>query len=182
MVARNGTGSLLGRFSRFFGAISLRHLKGCIIFSPTAAGIISSLITWGMVAGNLIFPSLSDRIGYRKPFLFVGSVASAGFFFLAWYLAPGIATWILIFLGGLLLGGVPPILYTILVELPEIGHEYVGGASGLASTLMTIGGFILPLAVISPFMEAGTWSACTNGFLVTAVLLAAIALPHYIHG
>ncbi len=144
--------------------------------SPGTAGAIASLFTWGMVAGHLFFPTLSDRVGLRKPFIYVSAVIAAVCLFFAWYLAPGAATWILVFLGGFTFGAVPPILWVFPVELPEIGHEYVGGASGLVASLQNVG-VLIPLLVISPLVAAGTLGAYTTGFLVIALLLAAIALP-----
>ncbi len=144
--------------------------------SPATAGAIASLLTWGLVVGNFFIPILSDRVGLRKPFIYVGAVTTAVCLFFAWYLAPGAATWILIFLGGLVFGAVPSILFTFPVELPEIGHEYVGGASGLVVSFMNAG-VLIPLLVISPLVAAGTSGAYTTGFLVIALLLAAIALP-----
>ena len=73
-------------------------------------------------------------------------------------------------------GPILPILLTLLVELPEIGHEYVGGASGLMLSLMHVGGFLVPLLVMSPLVAAGTLGAYTTGFLVTATILVLIAL------
>ena len=120
---------------------------------------------------------LSDRVGLRKPFIYVGAVAAAACLFFAWYLAPGVATWILIFLGGFTIGGVPPILFTVPMELPEIGEEYVGGAAGVVGALMNLGGFLIPLLVISPIVAAGTLGAYTNGFLIIAFLIAVTILP-----
>jgi hypothetical protein len=73
-------------------------------------------------------------------------------------------------------GPILPILLTLLVELPDIGHEYAGGASGLMLSLMHVGGSFVPLFIISPLVTAGTLGAYTIGFLVTATILVLIAL------
>ena len=75
-----------------------------------------------------------------------------------------------------MVGPIMPILLTMVVELPEIGHEYVGGASGLMLSLMHMGGFLVPLLVISPLVVAGTSGAYNTGFLVTAIIFALIPL------
>lgn len=144
--------------------------------SPQTAGAIASLLTWGLVVGNFLIPTLSDRVGLRKPFIYVGTVTSAVCFFFAWYVAPGAATWILVFLGGFIQGGVLPISLTLPMELSEIGHEYVGGASGLMLSVMHVGGFLMPLLVMSPLVAPGTLGAYTTGFLVVAIILALVAL------
>ena len=166
----------MGTFVSFSGNLP-KALESVHHISPGTAGAIASLLTWGLVAGNFLLPILSDRVGLRKPFIYLGVVTAAVCLFFAWFLAPSTATWILVFLGGFILGGVPPILFTIPLELPEIGHEYVGGASGLVVSLLNMGGFLLPLLVMSPLVITGTLSAYTTGFLVTMVILAAIVLP-----
>ena len=66
-------------------------------------------------------------------------------------------------------------LFTILVELPEIGPECLGGTSGLVSTLLNAGGFLIPLLAISPLISPGTAGAYTTGFLTTSLIIAIIA-------
>ena len=144
--------------------------------NPEKAGAISSLITWGAVAGNFIIPVISDRIGLRRPFIYVCSIVAAICLFFAWRLAPGSATSALTFLGGFGLGGIAPLVFALPAELPEIGHEYVGGASGIVLSLANMGGFLIPLVVMSPLIAAGTLKAYTTGFSVIALLLAATLL------
>jgi NNP family nitrate/nitrite transporter-like MFS transporter len=144
--------------------------------TPKTAGAIASLLTWGIVIGNFFLPILSDRLGIRKPFVHIGAAVSAVCVFCAWYLAPGAATWILIFLGGVFLGSIQPVLFTMLVELPELDPECMGGASGIVSTLLNAGGFFIPLLVTSSLVAAGTLEAYTIGFLVTAAILGGIVL------
>jgi len=165
----------MGAFVGFSGnfPVALENVHGV---TPKAAGAISSLLTWGLVIGNFFLPILSDRTGLRKPFLHIETAVSAVCIFFAWYFSPGAAAWILIFIGGVAFGGIQPILYTILVELPDIGPECMGGASGVVVTLLNAGGFFVPLLAISPLLAAGTISAYTTGFLVTAVILSGIIL------
>ena len=167
---------LLGGFISFSGNFP-KALESVHHVAPGTAGAITSLLTWGLVAGSFLFPMLSDRVGFRKPFIYVGAVASAVCLFFAWHLAPSAATSVLCFVGGLMLGGAPPLVFATLVELPEIGHAYVGGASGLVISLQQMGGVLLPLLVVTPIIAAGTLGAYTNGFLVAIILFAAIALP-----
>jgi len=143
---------------------------------PKTAGAISSLLTWGVTLGNLLLPMASDKVGLRKIFVSIGALASAICFFLAWYLAPGTATGMFIFVGGLIFGGIQPVLFAILVELPEIGPECLGGTSGLVSTLLNAGGFLIPLLIISPLLAPGTVGAYTTGFFITSLIIAIIAL------
>jgi nitrate/nitrite transporter NarK len=172
----------MGQFLLFAGFLSFSGnlpdaLERVHHISPQAAGAIASLLTWGAIIGNLLIPMLSDRVGLRRPLVSASAVISAICFFFAWQLAPGAATWVLIFLGGFAMGGITPLLLAVPLELPEIGHEYVGGASGLVISLMYMGGFLVPLVVFSPLVAAGTLAAYTTGFLVAAIFLALIVLP-----
>jgi len=144
--------------------------------NPKTAGVIASLLTWGVTLGNFLVPMISDKIGLRKIFVCSSALVSAMCFFLAWHSAPGTATGVFIFAGGLLFGGIQPVLFAILVDLPEIGPECLGGTSGLVSTLVNAGGFLIPLLVISPLLAPGTFGAYTTGFLTTSLIIAIIAL------
>ena len=145
--------------------------------SPRAAAGVSAVMTLGFVTGNLFLPVLSDRIGLRKPFVFMGAIIGAAFLYISWLLAPGAGVWVLAYLGGTIVGGAPPVLFSIPAELPEIGEAYVGGASGLIVSSMNAGGFVLSVLVTSPIMAVGTVAAYTTGFLVSMVFLGIIAVP-----
>ena len=149
---------------------SVHHLN------PAMAGAVSSLFTWGVVAGHFLIPITSDRVGLRKPFLYVCGVTSAICLFFAWRLAPADIAWVLLLLGGFVHGGVHPLVFALPAELPEIGHEYVGGASGIVMSLSSMGGFFIPLVVMSPLVAAGTLKAYTTGFSVILLLVAATSL------
>jgi nitrate/nitrite transporter NarK len=166
----------MGMFTTFSGnfpeALELIHN-----ISPATAGAITALLTGGGVLGNLLVPALSDRIGLRKPFIYGAAITIPICLFFAWQLAPSVATWILIALGGFATGSIPPIVLTLPLELPEIGQENVGGATGMIISSLSLGGVIIPLLVISPIMEAGTSQAYTVGFLVAALLIAVAIIP-----
>jgi MFS family permease len=166
----------MGTFTSFSGnfpeALEIIHN-----ISPATAGAITSLVTVGGFFGNLVIPTISDRIGLRKPFIYGAIIAISVCLFFAWQLAPGTATWVLIFLGGIGVGSLPPIVLTLPLELPEIGREHVGGATGLILSVMSLGGFTMPLLVISPIMAAGTSEAYSTGFLVIMLLIAAAIIP-----
>ncbi|MBN2466806.1 MAG: MFS transporter [Deltaproteobacteria bacterium] len=165
----------LGAFVGFSGNFP-SALENVHHVSPKTAGAIASLLTWGLVIGNFFLPMFSDRIGIRKPFVHFGAAVSALCLFFAWYFSPGGATGILIFIGGVIFGSIQPVLFAILVELPEIGPECMGGASGIVATLLNAGGFFVPLVVTSPLVAAGTLGAYTTGFLVTAMILGGIII------
>jgi MFS family permease len=145
--------------------------------SPQAAAGVSAIMTLGFVTGNLFLPVLSDRIGLRKPFVFTGAIIGAALLYISWLLAPGAGVWVLAYLGGTIVGGAPPVLFSVPAELPEIGEAYVGGASGLIVSSMNAGGFLLSVLITSPIMAAGTIAAYTTGFLISMIFLGSIAVP-----
>jgi nitrate/nitrite transporter NarK len=166
---------LIGGFMGLTGNLpeALTNIRN---ITPQEAGTISSLITFAGIPGSLLLPLISDRLGFRKPFIYAGVIISALCFYLAWQLAPGINTHILLIIGGFVLAGVVPILLTMPMEWVEIGHEYVGGATGFALALGNAGGFLIPLIVVTPLMAARTASAYNTGFLAIALIIAVIAL------
>jgi len=164
-------GAFVGLSGNFLIALEKIHRV-----NPQTAGAIASLLTWGVTLGNFLVPMVSDKVGLRKIFVSSGALVSATCFILAWYLAPGTATGVFIFAGGLFFGGIQPVLFAILVELPEIGPECLGGTSGVVSTLLNAGGFLIPLLVISPLLAPETAGAYTTGFFITSLIIAIIAL------
>jgi nitrate/nitrite transporter NarK len=166
----------MGTFTAFSGnfpeALEIIHN-----ISPATAGAITALFTGGGIVGNLLVPTLSDRLGLRKPFIYGAVIIIPVGLFFAWQLAPSVATWVLVFAAGLGVGTLPPVILTLPLELPEIGHEHVGGTTGLMITAHAIGGVIIPLFVISPIVSSGTSGAYTTGFLVMALLLIAAVIP-----
>lgn len=166
----------MGMFTAFSGnfpeALELIHH-----ISPATAGAITAMLTGAAVLGNLLVPALSDRLGLRKPFIYGAAITIPISLFFAWQLAPSAATWVLVFVGGLGVGTLPPIVLTLPLELPEIGHEHVGGTTGLMISAHSIGGVIIPLFVMSPIVAAGTSEAYSLGFLVSMLLIAAAIIP-----
>jgi nitrate/nitrite transporter NarK len=116
--------------------------------SPSIASMVVSMITLGSI-GSIILPAISDRVGLRKPFLYAGALLSFGFIFLAWYTAFSVWTWIFMLAGGIALGIVPALFFTLPTEIPEINRNYVSSATGMITTLGNIGGFIIPSYLIS---------------------------------
>jgi MFS family permease len=165
-------GTMMSFLGNFPEALEITHNV-----SPVRAGAITSLLTASGVLGNLIIPNISDRIGLRKPFIYGGVITMSVCLFFAWQVAPSTATWVLVVLAGIGVGSLPPIVLTLPLELPEIGHEHVGGATGLILSAMALGGFTMPLLITSPIMAAGTPAAYSTGFLATALIMAAAIIP-----
>jgi len=166
---------ILGAFQTYSANLA-KALVGVHGMSPVRAGSISSMLTWGGVIGTLLIPAISDRVGIRRPFIYGGAVMAATCFYLAWRLAPDGGIVVLIMLGGVCLGGMMPLIFSLPLEFPEIGNQYVGGSAALMNSLGNLGGVLVPFAV-TPLLALETQFAYNNGFGVVAVMLALVALP-----
>jgi MFS family permease len=116
--------------------------------------------------GMLPIVFFSDRLRNRRLFIFavlaVVSVALA-LLFLTREAVPVIA---IIVINGLLRSVPAPLVYTLILEMPEIRTDFVGTAIGFVSTISMLGGFIMPpvgnsFAAINPGLPFIFWGALT---------------------
>jgi NNP family nitrate/nitrite transporter-like MFS transporter len=138
--------------------------------SAEAVGTFVVLTGWTFLVGCLALPLLSDRIGRRRAvylwaILPVGVVvASLGTTDLN--LVPTAIAW------GALRGALP-LLFTVPLELPQVGTRFAGSAVGLIGTVGFAGGFVGPLVGMS-LLDWGAaaafvfWGGC---HVVSAVLI-----------
>jgi MFS family permease len=122
------------------------------------------------VVGVIPMVLFSDRIGYRRPIIFLGILILA----LSIGLLPLVnrtGVWILLVMGGLLRSGVAALANTMIFEIKGVGGTYGGTAIGLTSTLGMVGAFASPplgnsLTAINADIPVFSWA-----------ILAALALP-----
>jgi len=114
-------------------------LKGA---SPDLAGIIASITIWAIIPTFLLMPRLSHRIGLRKPFIWIPSIALAIVSWAARYVTVS-ASWYLMAVAGV----AAATRFTTLLTLPvEMMHQrQVGMASGMVLSVGFVGGVIGPL-------------------------------------
>ena len=116
---------------------ALLIMKGA---TPQMAGIITSIISWAAVPAVLLMPRLCDRVGLRRPFLWVPSIVLA-VVALVTINANLSMTWLIMAVIGV---AVPTRFITILTLIVElIPDKDVGTASGLVF-IGYIGGVIGP--------------------------------------
>ncbi len=105
---------------------------------------ISSTLFFAGIAGTLLVPVISDRIGRRKALIIVCAlIMGAGTYLLT--ISETKFLWILVPLVGLAYMGVVALCYTIILEMKGIDPAYKATALGLAVTSQNIGGFFLPI-------------------------------------
>ena len=86
------------------------------------------------------------------------------------------ATQVLISVGGMLLGGMVPMMFTLLGEFPDVRPDYIGGVAGMTGAVSNLGGILLPLVVVAPNVTAGGAGAYSLAFMIV-VIIALCALP-----
>ncbi len=136
-------------------------LKG---MDPTTAGLIASMISWFMIPSSFIIPMVSDRVGLRKPFIWIISIiAGVALYFVG--TTTGVPLWISVVVYGFLIGGMAPIVLAMPIEL--VGTLYSATAGGF----MLVGGYLG--AIIAPWL-VGYLSTATGSF-VPAVIMCTLA-------
>jgi len=135
---------LLGGFLAFQGFLPTMLVeKG---MTAARAGLLLGLTLVSSGVFNVVGPSLSDKLGVRKPFvwpfLLLGTVGISLVAFLMG--GPLICVLILIGVGA---GVAIPLFRTIVLEMEGIGPLHTGSAIGLVFTLNRLGAFILPIAM-----------------------------------
>jgi MFS family permease len=127
---------------------------------PTEAGLITSMISWFMIPSSLIIPFISDRLGVRKPFIWVTSIfATVALYFAG--TTTGTSLWASVMLYGFLIGSMAPIVLAMPVEL--VGTLYSATAGGF----ILVGGYLG--AMIAPWL-AGYLSTVTGSFAPAVVM------------
>lgn len=130
------------------------------------AGGMMSLVLLAFIVGSLVLPTLSDRLGLRKPVYFPGMLLSSGLLFAAAVVTGAPLVAVMIAWG--LAAGVVAILFVVPLELAGVGPAYAGSALGLALTAGFGGGFVSPvvgsaLASATPLAGISFWAACYAG-------------------
>lgn len=126
---------------------ALTEAKG---IDPVLAGLVASCFTLAFVAGTVIGPIISNRVGLIRPFLAPAAFLAAIAAYLAWTVSFGSFTWVLLIITGFLLGVSVPLIMSLPMLLPEIGPVYAGSAGGIISTLQMAGAFFISSYVILP--------------------------------
>lgn len=136
-----------------------------------------AIAAWLVVAAfaNFVGPTLSDRMGRRKPFIVVGSIV-AGTALLTLAVAPS-SPIVLLSIAALGGGCFAPLLLAMPAEIEGIGPARAGAALGFLMLIGQAGGFILP-AIAGAALQARGFSAAI-GVLALAhlgILIPALGL------
>jgi cyanate permease len=162
VVAVIGTSGFLIYYGFSNWLPALLESKG---FSTVDAGILASFPTWIGLIGSIFIPGLAKH-GSRRPVI-VTILLVQGVSIIAVGLASGLPLIASLAIYGILSGAMMPVLLVVLMDLPSIGAEYTGVASGVYFSIGALFGFIGPTVV-------GYLTDLTGSFLPAIILLAVV--------
>lgn len=130
--------------------------------SPERAGFVILLVLWSNMAGSLLFPVISDKIGLRKIVCVPGLVLAGIFIYLAAYAVGPVLSIVAVLWG--FTAGVSPIIFVVPLEMQDVGPEHAGSAVGFALSASYLGGVIMPvigmrLVALNPVAGFAFWGA-----------------------
>lgn len=176
---REMTGTLLGHrqvwivaiigsssFLVFYGFTNwlpaLLEMRG---LSPTEAGLLSSLPGWVGLVGSAIIPGLA-KAGSRRPIVII-TLLIQGISMMLAGLTNGTSLLASLVAYGVTSGASMPLLLVVLMDLPDVGAEYTGVASGVFFSIGAFCGFIGPIIV-------GYLTDITSSFILAVTALTLI--------
>ncbi|MGD9395784.1 MAG: MFS transporter [Candidatus Thorarchaeota archaeon] len=133
--------------------------------SPVDAGYLASIPTWVGLFGSAIIPGVAVA-GSRRPII-VASLLIEGIAMYIVGIATGSSLLISLVVYGIFSGGVMPLMLVVMMDLPDVGADYTGIASGLFFTIGPLMGFIGPILV-------GYIADQTSTFIPALILLAVV--------
>ena len=144
--------------------------------SPSRVGL--AICAWLVVAGfaNVLGPTISERIGLRRPVFIGGALVCGGALLLLALVGAKHGVWFLPIAaaGG---GCIAPLLLTAPLELDGIGPQKAGGALGLLMLVGQAGGALLPVVTGAIAQPLGfSWALGLLAVVHLGVLVPALAL------
>jgi len=141
---------------------TLLETKG---MSPVDAGFLASLPTWIGLIGSAIIPGVAVA-GSRKPLIAVLLVIEGVSIYIVG-VTSGSFLLLSLIVYGIISGAMMPLMLVVMMDLPSVGADYTGIASGLFFSIGPLMGFIGPILV-------GNLRDLTGDFIVPLILLALV--------
>jgi len=142
---------------------SILELKGV---PSVTSGLVASMLPLGFLVAGLTVGISSDRVGLRKPFIWILGLAT-GPAILAVEKFQGPPLWVTVFVIGFCTIGVLTLVLLITAELPEVA-AFVASATGWISSLANIGSVIMPTVT-------GYIKDVSGSFLPAIIIIAVLA-------
>jgi cyanate permease len=133
-------------FSSFF----VRHCLGGWLpyilelrgFSPSYAGVLSSIPSWVGLIGSIGVPRASEKYSRKNVIMVLLFVQGITVYLLG--TTTGITLYLALIIYGISTYSILPLLIETLMRVPEVGIVYMGVATGLFFSIGEIGGFLGP--------------------------------------
>lgn len=140
-------------------------------FDPATAGFIAAIPAVAGMVGSIVIARLAaNRFRWH---MIVGLLIALATTTGAVAVTDGAALVVVVILQGFCAAALLPLMLTVLMDMPEIGAVYVGGAAGLYFAVGEIGGFVGPSAVGGIVEWTGSFSIGI-GMLAALILLMLI--------
>jgi cyanate permease len=162
MVAIIGSSSFLVFYGFGNWLPTLLERKG---MDPVGAGLLASIPTWLGLIGSAIIPGIA-LVGSRKPVIIIVLLIEGICIYFAGF-ALGLFLLASLIIYGIVSGAGMPLMLVVMMDLPKVGAEYTGIASGLFFSIGGCMGFIGPVLV-------GYLTDLTSSFMPALILLAIV--------
>lgn len=112
---------------------------------PAGAGLLASIPAWVGLLGSAIIPGIAIA-GSRKPVIIITLLIEGVCVYLAG-ITFGLSLLASLIIYGIVSGAHMPLMLVVMMDLPEVGADYTGIASGLFFAIGASMGFIGPILV-----------------------------------
>jgi len=140
------------------------------------AGVLASISSWFGLIGGPMLPILGRKIS--RKYAIIVSILIQGLTIYLIGTSLGIVLILSLILYGVFSAGLMPLLMVTLMEVPQVGSEYMGVATGLWFSVSAIGGFIGPYLVGYLLDVTGStyWGIVVLAVIVEISLLVSLML------
>jgi len=143
--------------------------------SEASSGILTSVVTLAGIPAVFLIPFASDRVGLRKPFLWVSCLIAA-VSFLGIIYTPFILDFILMGVLGITLTAT--YVMSLFLPLELVRPAYSGTASGIVISVGYIGGALGP--IIAGYLKDSTGTLTSTIILLAVLMLISMLLIFFI--
>jgi cyanate permease len=133
--------------------------------SPIDAGVLASVPTWVGLIGSAIIPGIG-LAGSRRPII-IASLLIEGISMYIVGISCCLTLLMVLVIYGIVSGAMMPLMLVVMMDLPSVGAEKTGIASGLFFSIGECAGFLGPIAV-------GYLADLTSSFLPPLLLLSIV--------